>query len=128
MVETGRTWRTAERGSAVGVGAGQEGRQGKGNLWEQGAGKKGWPGSFWPEERPGGPAAAACVGWGRGAGQGWPRERVAERLGEGRTSALEVPCPGPVPEAPAGKPEPVGPPPPQSSGAKRSTTFTTSGG
>ena len=91
MVETGRTWRTAERGRAVGAGAGQKGRQGKGDLWEQGAGKKCWPGSFWPEERPGGPAAAAGVCWGRGAGQGWPRERVAERLGEGRTSALEVP-------------------------------------
>lgn len=54
---------------------------GKGDLWEQGAGKKGWPGRFWPEERPvdGG---RACVGWGRGAlpglalGSGW-----AERLG-----------------------------------------------
>lgn len=70
---------------------------------------------------------AACVGWGRGAGQGWPRERVAERLGEGRTSALEVPS-WTDSGGPAGKPETVGPPPPQSSGAKRPTTFTTSGG
>lgn len=118
---------TAERGSAVGVGPGDpgRGRQREGDLEEQrGFGSRGWAtGRFWPEERPGGDPA--YVGGGGGACQDPPPRgsRVAERLGKGRTPIL-----GRAPETPAGKPKPGGPPPSQASGAKKPTTFTTSGG